>query len=269
MGEKVSVLVKYKYLEYIQAARLSKADSWDLIEAIIEYDKSEKEPVFENPVLTGIFTVIKIDLNENKKKWEKVVEERKNAGKAGAEKRKQNRQMQAKQANADFAEKNGQGQANLAKQAEYEFESESEFDSDNEFEKEREESLSGDFSVDDESNQHPDISETAGLPEKNYAVIFEKVKAKWKEVIGQETRDTLLTVPLPKREKFINTLANYSLEEIFNAIGNYHTARSHPEKYDIGGRTYGTLYGFLESGVSQFFQDEIAVKNFRRKKSDK
>jgi hypothetical protein len=116
---------------------------------------------------------------------------------------------------------------------------------------------------------NPNISKPDDPPEKNYAAIFEKVKAKWKEVIGQETKGSLLTVPPPKREKFINTLANYSLEEILNAIGNYHTARSRPEKFDIGGRTYGNLYGFLENGVSQFYEDEVTIANFRRKKIDR
>jgi hypothetical protein len=96
-------------------------------------------------------------------------------------------------------------------------------------------------------------------------MIFEEVKAKWKEVIGQETRGNLFTIPPPKREKFINTLADYSLEDIFNAIGNYQRTRSNPDKYDIGGRVYGNLLGFLENGVSQFFEDDITIANFRRK----
>jgi hypothetical protein len=116
---------------------------------------------------------------------------------------------------------------------------------------------------------NPNLSETADLPEKNYAVIFEKIKERWKEVIGQDTRGNLFTVPPMKREKFINTLANYTLDEIFNAIGNYRTVRNSPEKFDIGGRTYGNLYGFLENGVSQFFQDEVTLENFRRKKGDR
>jgi hypothetical protein len=111
------------------------------------------------------------------------------------------------------------------------------------------------------------ISEPPGLPDKNYAAVFEKVKAKWKDITGQETRDSLLTVSPVKRERFIRTLANYSLEEIFNAIGNYRYVKAHPDKFDIGGRTYGNLYGFLENGVNQFFQDEIAEGNFRRKKN--
>jgi hypothetical protein len=109
----------------------------------------------------------------------------------------------------------------------------------------------------------------ADPPEKNYSDIFEQVKARWKEVIGQETRENLFTVSPPKREKFINTLKNYSLEEIFNAIGNYQYARDHPDKFNIGGRVYGSLYGFLENGVCQFFLDNVTKDNFRKAKNDK
>jgi hypothetical protein len=112
------------------------------------------------------------------------------------------------------------------------------------------------------------IPETPDLPQKNYAMIFEEVKSKWKEVTGQDTRELLFNVPPPKREKFINTLALYSLDDIFNAIGNYHLARSRPEDFDIGGRIYGNLIGFLENGVSQFFDDDVADANFRRRKND-
>jgi hypothetical protein len=107
------------------------------------------------------------------------------------------------------------------------------------------------------------IPESPG--EKNYVMIFEEVKAKWKEITGQETKETLFQISSTKREKFINTLAIYSLDDIFNAIGNYHLARDHPEDFDIGGRIYGSLTGFLENGVSQFFEDGTAEKNFRRR----
>jgi hypothetical protein len=110
------------------------------------------------------------------------------------------------------------------------------------------------------------IPETPALPQKNYAMVFEEVKAKWKEITGQETKETLFQVSSAKREKFINTLAIYSLDDIFNAIGNYQRSRDHPENFDIGGRIYGSLIGFLENGVIQFYKDEIAEANFRRRK---
>jgi hypothetical protein len=115
---------------------------------------------------------------------------------------------------------------------------------------------------------NPNFSNTTGPPEKNYAMIFEEVKAKWKAVVGQETKENLFQVSPTKLERFINTLAIYSLEDIFNAIGNYNIARNDPEEFDIGGRIYGNLVGFLENGVSQFFEDGTAESNFRRPKHD-
>jgi len=87
MADKHSVLIKYKYLEYIKNARLTDADSWVFISALIEYDKNGKEPVFTNSVLTGLFAAIKYDLDENKEKWQEVVNAKAEAGKKGAERR--------------------------------------------------------------------------------------------------------------------------------------------------------------------------------------
>jgi hypothetical protein len=82
------------------------------------------------------------------------------------------------------------------------------------------------------------------------------------------TRETLFTVPPSKRERFINTLVNYSLDDIFNAIENYKITKETPEIWDIGGRIYGNLFGFLENGVNQFFDDKIVRVNFLREKKN-
>jgi hypothetical protein len=115
--------------------------------------------------------------------------------------------------------------------------------------------------------QNKNFPGTIDPPEKNYSAIFESVKIKWKEIIGQETKETLFTVPPPKREKFINTLKDYSLEDICTAIGNYCYARKHPDEFDVGSRVYGSLFGFLENGVCQFYKDEIVTANFRKRKN--
>jgi len=87
MADKFSVLIKYEYLDYIQNAKLSDADSWVFMKALIEYDKSGKEPVFENQVLTGLFIVLKHDLDKNKERWEGVIKAKSEAGKKGMENR--------------------------------------------------------------------------------------------------------------------------------------------------------------------------------------
>jgi hypothetical protein len=110
----------------------------------------------------------------------------------------------------------------------------------------------------------PSLSGATGPPEKDYVMVFEEVKSRWKEGTGQETRETLFAISPAKRERFINTLAMYSLEDIANAITNYWYAKTHPDEYDIKGRVYGTLAGFLENGVSQFYLDDTVKANFGR-----
>jgi hypothetical protein len=133
MAEKYSVLIKYKYLEYIENAKLSKSDSWDFIMGIIQYDKTNEIPVFENPILAGMFAIVKYDIDENREKWEQVVKEKSNAGKkGGAPKGNQNalknKQKQAKQPNACFDYKN---QTEQAKQPDYGYDLDHEFVNEN------------------------------------------------------------------------------------------------------------------------------------------
>jgi hypothetical protein len=113
----------------------------------------------------------------------------------------------------------------------------------------------------------PSEPRETGPPKKDAAAVFEEVKSRWKEVTGQETKETLLTVAPAKRERFVNALAIYSLDDIYNAIANYWYAKTHPDKFDIGGRVYGNLFGFLENGVSQFYLDPPVEANFRRQKN--
>jgi hypothetical protein len=87
MAEKFSVLIKYKYLEYAENAKLSDADSWRLMKGIIEYDRYGEDPVFENPILTALFAVIKTDLDSNREKWEETAKARREAGKKGMDNR--------------------------------------------------------------------------------------------------------------------------------------------------------------------------------------
>jgi hypothetical protein len=87
VADKYSVLIKYKYLEYIDNAKLSDADAWVFMRGIIEYDKTGMEPEYANPVLTGLFAVLKCDLDENRDRWEEAVKSKSAAGKKGMEKR--------------------------------------------------------------------------------------------------------------------------------------------------------------------------------------
>jgi hypothetical protein len=87
MADKYAVLIKYKYLEYIESANLSNDDAWAFMKSIIAYDRTGVIPEYENPILTGLFAVVKIDLDKNRENYEAVSEVRSNAGKEGAKKR--------------------------------------------------------------------------------------------------------------------------------------------------------------------------------------
>jgi hypothetical protein len=124
MAEKYAVLIKYKYLEYIESAKLSDADAWLLMKGAIEYDKTGIEPVYTNPVLSGLFAVIKIDLDQNRKSYEAVSEERSKAGKEGAKKRWGNRENSNCQENMAKIASDGNCQENqktMANIHEYEY----------------------------------------------------------------------------------------------------------------------------------------------------
>lgn len=87
MTKKYSVLIKYKYLEYIESANIPDNEAWTFIKAIIEYDKSGTMPNFTNPVLTGLFAVVKLDLDQNRESYEEVSKSRSSSGKKGAKAR--------------------------------------------------------------------------------------------------------------------------------------------------------------------------------------
>ena len=109
MTHKNAVLVKYQYVDYIDSAGVSDSDAWCLIKGIIAYDQTGVIPAFDNPVLSGLFAVIKLDLDKNKKKYVKVCETKSTNGKkGGAPKGNQNarKRKQPKQPTACFSGKN-------------------------------------------------------------------------------------------------------------------------------------------------------------------
>lgn len=113
MTRKYSVLINYKYLEYMENAGLSDADSWVLMRSVIEYDRSGAEPEYDNPVLYGLFAVIKHDIDQRRENYEEVCRSRSEAGKKGGagkgnQNARKNRQNDQKQAIACFAEENKQ-----------------------------------------------------------------------------------------------------------------------------------------------------------------
>jgi len=84
MAEKLSVLVKYSYLDIANNAGLSDEDFGRLIKSMINYDKTGKEPRFKDKNLSMAFSFIKCDLDNNKRKWEdRVLANQSNGQKGG------------------------------------------------------------------------------------------------------------------------------------------------------------------------------------------
>jgi len=113
MIHKNAVLVKYQYVDYIDSAGVSNSDAWCLIKGIIAYDQTGVIPAFDNPVLCGLFAVIKLDLDKNKEKYAKRCATNSTNGKrGGAPKGNQNarKRKQPKQPTACFSGKNKQKQ---------------------------------------------------------------------------------------------------------------------------------------------------------------
>lgn len=116
--QKHSVLISYKYLEYIESADLSDADSWILMRSVIEYDRSGAKPSYLNPVLYGLFAVIKVDLDKRREAYEEACTAKREAGKMGgapkgnknAAKKREGGAKQPKQPDACFSPKNKQKQ---------------------------------------------------------------------------------------------------------------------------------------------------------------
>jgi len=92
MTNKFSMLIKYEHIDLIEQAGLSNDNSWLLIKALINYDRTGEEPVFKNRDLSLLFMVIKVDIDKNKKKWEETVKTKSEAGKKGMDKRWGNKQ---------------------------------------------------------------------------------------------------------------------------------------------------------------------------------
>jgi len=90
--------------------KLTDEQAGKLIKAIYEYEETGEIPELDS-VLDLVFTPFKIALDKNDSKWEEIKQKRSEAGKIGAEKKKQ---KQAKEANANFAKQKKQKEAKQA-----------------------------------------------------------------------------------------------------------------------------------------------------------
>jgi hypothetical protein len=273
MTEKHAVLIKYKYLEYIDSAKLSDADAWTFLKSIIEYDKTGMEPTYSNPVLLGLFAVVKIDLDKNKENYEAVLEERRKAGKEGAKKRwgeaKDGKNSKCQENIAKIANDGNcyVCQENIAKIADLDLDS----DLDPEFvykktplppDSDRDQigasapdanAAASDFSVSEtgppkQAAPHQISSVMTGA---NAAGVWERIRKEWNSHNCRFTCDKLyLNLSVKQRERVAGTLATYSADQIIAAIRKYFEERkTKPRDFE-----YKSFYLFVETGVEFYVE---------------
>ena len=96
------------------------------------------------------------------------------------------------------------------------------------------------------------------------ATVFQKARLFWNEKgLKPECRDIMMRCS--DREGILRTMQHYAWEEIRNAIGNYHWHKTGagPEFEDPP--LYGSLAGFLKTGVERYFDDDALDQQFKKR----
>jgi hypothetical protein len=95
------------------------------------------------------------------------------------------------------------------------------------------------------------------------AALFQKARLFWNEKgLKPECRDMLMRCA--DTPEILRTFQHYSWEEIRNAIGNYHWHKTKKGQGYIDPPPYGSLAGFLKTGVERYFDDNALDQQFRR-----
>jgi len=107
----------------------------------------------------------------------------------------------------------------------------------------------------------PDKPDKPSGTKEDATAMFNKARALWNDrEIPPQCRD--LIIP-PAEYDCLRTFQNYSWLEVDNAIKNYHW---HLTKSGDGWKQpppYGSIYGFLKTGVARYYEDKAFEKQFR------
>ncbi|MDR2729545.1 MAG: helix-turn-helix domain-containing protein, partial [Treponema sp.] len=93
--------------------------------------------------------------------------------------------------------------------------------------------------------------------------LFNKAREYWNErKLKPECREIIMRPVY--RDDVLRTMQHYTWEEIKNAIGNYawHKMEAGPGYSDPP--PYGSLYGFLKTGIERYFDDEALDQQFKK-----
>ena len=118
---------------------------------------------------------------------------------------------------------------------------------------ENKEKETGDFLPDDKPIEQ----------KEDATAVFQKAREYWNSRgLKPECRDIIIR-PADVPE-ILRTMQFYSWDEIKNAIGNYawHKTKAGPGYLDPP--PYGSLYGFLKTGVERYFDDNALDQQFKR-----
>jgi hypothetical protein len=286
MAEKFSVLIKYKYLEYIDNAKLSDSDAWIFMKGIIEYDKSGTDPVFKNPVLTGLFAVIKSDLDGNREKWNGTIKTKSEAGKKGMEKRWGKKEPQG---DDEITPVTGDNKNNSSYQEITEItpvtgdnknitditkitdlDLDSEFDSEKEKDKDKEsvsiffdENKPPESALPDDKPPGDEPPDDKPVETKEDAVtVWNKARELWNKLgLKPVCRDLMMRGG--DIGEILRTFQSYSWAEIKDAIENYawHKFKAGPDFRPPP--PYGSLAGFLKTGVEKYHDSDSLDQQFK------
>jgi hypothetical protein len=87
--EKPGVVIYYKHLKILEEAGLSFEQIGRVLSAAIQYDETGELPQFDSP-LSAFFTMIRYDVDANRKRWDNVGLARSEAGRKGGRPKKTN-----------------------------------------------------------------------------------------------------------------------------------------------------------------------------------
>jgi len=105
------------------------------------------------------------------------------------------------------------------------------------------------------------IPEEGQKTRENATTVFNKARALWNELhVPPECRDIII----PHTQKdILRTIQNYAWVEIENAIRNYNYHRTQCDNDWKPPPPFKSLYGFLKTGVEQYFNDDTFEKLFK------
>jgi len=95
------------------------------------------------------------------------------------------------------------------------------------------------------------------------AAVFQKARQFWNDKgLKPECRDVMMRCS--DTQEILRTFQHYTWGEIRNAIGNYHWHKTKAGAGYLEPPPYGSLAGFLKTGVERYFDDDALDQQFKK-----